>query len=204
MGYTSNLYAYCDNNCILNFDNDGKAYRKVDSTKDGQNTLYEYEMTAEEFCEHLCQAADENWPYVKSGAQITGVDCVGLYKCIMEWYYMRSTFRNITRIMNGDNEGKIYNQVNDMRKYGVRWGHVYSINDYSDLPIGSAVFVYNPDSPTASDNNQGWIHVGYYIGKTDKYVHTVVEAYDTKNGVIYSNLEKRNFNYYGLLNGISY
>lgn len=36
------------------------------------------------------------------------------------------------------------------------------------------------------------------------YDHTVVEAYDSEKGVMYSNLEERTFNYYGLFNGIDY
>ena len=49
-----------------------------------------------------------------------------------------------------------------------------------------------------------WEHVGFYIGITPKYGHTIIEARDKKSGVIYSSLEGSTFTHYGELTGIEH
>ena len=74
--------------------------------------------------------------------------------------------------------------------YGVKL-----IENYDDLSIGMAVFRKGVSK---------WEHVGYYIGKTEQYGHTIIEARDEQSGVIYSSLIGSSFTHYGELTGIEY
>ena len=101
-----------------------------------------------------------------------------------------------------------------MRTFGVRWGQVFqlALTNYDELPIGCAVFKWDPYDERATETNQGWLHVGYYIGevefqengKTIHYRHAVIEAPGKGKVVKYTNLETSSFNFWGLLNGIDY
>ncbi len=74
--------------------------------------------------------------------------------------------------------------------YGVKL-----IENYDDLSIGMAVFRKGVSK---------WEHVGYYIGKTEQYGQTIIEARDEQSGVIYSSLIGSSFTHYGELTGIEY
>lgn len=68
-------------------------------------------------------------------------------------------------------------------------------------PIGAAVFCYKTKeegNETFSVNN-GWTHVGYYIGNG-----IVIEAADEITGVTISPLYDSKWDCYGLLKGIGY
>ena len=64
------------------------------------------------------------------------------------------------------------------------------------------MFIYNPKSKQANDTNKGWVHVGFYVGRTDMYEYTVVEADSVTGTVKYTNLLDSNFNCYGILKGV--
>lgn len=92
------------------------------------------------------------------------------------------TYRSLTTV----------SQLVQKGTYGVK---PINHNNYEDLRIGMAVFRLR---------NSKWEHVGYYIGVTEKYGQTVIEARDEKSGVIYSSLKNSTFTHYGELTGIEY
>ena len=70
-----------------------------------------------------------------------------------------------------------------------------------DVPIGAAVFCFRTKSEGNDkfDKNEGWTHVGFYIG-----YGIVVEASIEENRVSISSIYDRKWDYYGLLRGICY
>lgn len=161
----------------------------------------EDKMTNLEFVQHLRQMADEKWKYVYGHPQYGSVDCVGVYKYVMNWYYTWKDFGHIVGINKYSGKPK-FNQVADMVKYGLSWSVSPIASDLSNLSEGMAVFIHDPDK--SESKSKGWTHVGYYIGETEFYEHTIVEAKGKQYGVVYSDLTESEFNYCGMLMGIEY
>ena len=100
-------------------------------------------------------------------------------------------------------EGKIYTTVKDMATYGMQYGETYAFESFDEIPIGAAVFVFDPNDKEATTDNKGWVHVGVYIGKTDDYEYAVAEAANSQDGVgIFPLTDK--YNRYGLFKGVDY
>lgn len=181
-----------------------KKYPYMDATKSGIHKLTE-KMSSEEFSIHLWRAyTDCKWKYTYGHAQYRNTDCVGLYKAIMEWYYTKVSFKDITRITQGKNKGKSFNQVKDLIRYGLIDGEegLQAICACCDLPpVGAAVFCYSSeeDGNSSFNKNQGWTHVGYYVGNG-----IVIEAESRKTGIVASSIFDSKWDCWGYLKGIDY
>ena len=77
------------------------------------------------------------------------------------------------------------------------------IEDYDEIPVGAAVFIYNKDHKQATEQNEGWIHVGVFIGAYGDYEYAVAQAKSKSDGVGIWPLTDE-FNYYGLFTGVDY
>ena len=200
-----NLFSYCHNAPVNSIDRSGKS--SVTLTKDVADSSVSWDdefMPVDIFVDLLVQAVtDPKWKYVYGHSEYRSTDCVGLIKYILNWYYSYKSFKKFSIIEKGLNKGKIYNQVIDMSLYGTQYGETYEIIDPDSIPIGAAVFVYDPNHPRANKQNQGWIHVGVYIGKTDQYEHSVAAAQDSINGVGIFELTE-DYTRYALLEGVDY
>ena len=216
----SNMFAYCSNQPVIAIDPDGMEYLEYGKVTNsgGTHSLSDGRMPVTMFISYLRQGVDRKWQYNKGGSIIVtgikrserkkyyGIDCVGLYKRIMEWYFDPDSFDELTLITAGGRKGKNFCNVLDMKNYGLTDGLVYNIPFCTccelDLPLGVAVFKFDPNR--VDEDNEGWVHVGYYIGATEKGPHTIVHADSTANRVNYIQLENSSFTHYGYLKGIDY
>lgn len=211
-----NMFAYCSNKPVDSIDPDGFEYLEYGEVTNasGSHKLENGRMPVDVFITCLLQGVDKEWKYNQGGAYIEyrsgdnwyGVDCVGLYKRIMKWYFTPDSFRQLTEMyVNKNGKSVKFLNVRDMMTYGLD-GPVQEIvrctcGEY-DLPLGVAVFKFDPTR--TSEENQGWVHVGYYIGKTQWGEHTIIHADSSKNRVNYILLENSSFTHYGYLKGIEY
>ena len=200
-----NLFSYCHNAPVNNIDGTGKS--SITLTKDVTDSSVSWDdefMPVDTFVDLLIQAVtDPKWIYTYGHSLYRDTDCVGLIKYILNWYYSYKSFKKFSKIEKGPNKGQIYNQVIDLSLYGTQYGETYEITDPDSIPIGAAVFVYDPNHPRANEQNKGWIHVGIYIGKTDQYEHSVAAAQSRKDGVGIFELTE-DYTRYALLEGVDY
>ena len=88
-------------------------------------------------------------------------------------------------------------------RYGMTNGETYEITNKDEIPIGAAVFIYDPNNSKATERNEGWIHIGIYIGKTKEYEYAVAEAVDESTGVGIFPLSD-SFTRWGYFKGVKY
>ncbi len=194
-----NLFFYGNNNPVVMVDNHGNSsqvsYKPLSAIGLEIPMGPLTKMTNLEFVAYLRQMADENWTYKYGNASYKSVDCVGAYKHIMKWYYDYNSFIKLLGVYDKGKK-KIWplTTVDLLVKHGT-YG-VTDLTSYDDLLPGTAVFRQNKSGK--------WMHVGFYIGITSEYGHTVVEAKDEEHGVIYSPLEGSTFTHYGELTGVEY
>lgn len=140
-------------------------------------------MSVDLFVELIKQAVEtEGWKYIYGHSRWKETDCVGLPKYVLEWYYSHKSFKKLYQITKGENKGAILKQVKDLAVYGMQNGETFDITDWDDIPIGAAVFKYDPTNSEATKGNKGWIHVGVYIGITEEYGYTIAAAASKKDG----------------------
>ena len=200
-----NLFAYCSNGPIVGYDPSG--FERVKLTPHGSDSSEKYPdsvMSVDLFVELIKQAVEtEGWKYIYGHARWKETDCVGLPKYVLEWYYSHKSFKKLYQITKGENKGEILNQVKDLAVYGMQNGETFDITDWNDIPIGAAVFKYDPTNPEATKENKGWLHVGVYIGITEEYGYTIAAAASKKDGVGYFPLTDE-YTKWGYFNGVSY
>jgi len=200
-----NLFAYCSNGPIVGYDPSG--FERVKLTPHRSDSSEKYPdsvMSVDLFVELIKQAVEtEGWKYIYGHARWKETDCVGLPKYVLEWYYSHKSFKKLYQITKGENKGEILNQVKDLAVYGMQNGETFDITDWNDIPIGAAVFKYDPTNPEATKENKGWLHVGVYIGITEEYGYTIAAAASKKDGVGYFPLTDE-YTKWGYFNGVSY
>ena len=200
-----NLFAYCSNGPIVGYDPSG--FERVKLTPHRSDSSEKYPdsvMSVDLFVELIKQAVEtEGWKYIYGHARWKETDCVGLPKYVLEWYYSHKSFKKLYQITKGENKGEILNQVKDLAVYGMQNGETFDITDWNDIPIGAAVFKYDPTNPDATKENKGWLHVGVYIGITEEYGYTIAAAASKKDGVGYFPLTDE-YTKWGYFNGVSY
>ena len=200
-----NLFAYCSNGPIVGYDPSG--FERVKLTPHRSDSSEKYPdsvMSVDLFVELIKQAVEtEGWKYIYGHARWKETDCVGLPKYVLEWYYSHKSFKKLYQITKGENKGEILNQVKDLAVYGMQNGETFDITDWNDIPIGAAVFKYDPTNPEATKENKGWLHVGVYIGITEEYGYTIAAAASKKDGVGYFPLTDE-YTKWGYFNGGSY
>ena len=200
-----NLFAYCSNGPIVGYDPSG--FERVKLTPHRSDSSEKYPdsvMSVNLFVELIKQAVEtEGWKYIYGHARWKETDCVGLPKYVLEWYYSHKSFKKLYQITKGENKGEILNQVKDLAVYGMQNGETFDITDWNDIPIGAAVFKYDPTNPDATKENKGWLHVGVYIGITEEYGYTIAAAASKKDGVGYFPLTDE-YTKWGYFNGVSY
>ena len=200
-----NLFAYCSNGPIVGYDPSG--FERVKLTPHRSDSSEKYPdsvMSVDLFVELIKQAVEtEGWKYIYGHARWKETDCVGLPKYVLEWYYSHKSFKKLYQITKGENKGEILNQVKDLAVYGMQNGETFDITDRNDIPIGAAVFKYDPTNPEATKENKGWLHVGVYIGITEEYGYTIAAAASKKDGVGYFPLTDE-YTKWGYFNGVSY
>ena len=200
-----NLFAYCSNGPIVGYDPSG--FERVKLTPHRSDSSEKYPdsvMSVDLFVELIKQAVEtEGWKYIYGHARWKETDCVGLPKYVLEWYYSHKSFKKLYQITKGENKGEILNQVKDLAVYGMQNGETFDITDWNDIPIGAAVFKYDPTNPEATKENKGWLHVGVYIGITEEYEYTIAAAASKKDGVGYFPLTDE-YTKWGYFNGVSY
>ena len=200
-----NLFAYCSNGPIVGYDPSG--FERVKLTPHRSDSSEKYPdsvMSVDLFVELIKQAVEtEGWKYIYGHARWKETDCVGLPKYVLEWYYSHKSFKKLYQITKGENKGEILNQVKDLAVYGMQNGETFDITDWDDIPIGVAVFKYDPTNPEATKENKGWLHVGVYIGITEEYGYTIAAAASKKDGVGYFPLTDE-YTKWGYFNGVSY
>ena len=200
-----NLFAYCSNGPIVGYDPSG--FERVKLTPHRSDSSEKYPdsvMSVDLFVELIKQAVEtEGWKYIYGHSRWKETDCVGLPKYVLEWYYSHKSFKKLYQITKGENKGEILNQVKDLAVYGMQNGETFDITDWNDIPIGAAVFKYDPTNPEATKENKGWLHVGVYIGITEEYGYTIAAAASKKDGVGYFPLTDE-YTKWGYFNGVSY
>ena len=200
-----NLFAYCSNGPIVGYDPSG--FERVKLTPHRSDSSEKYPdsvMSVDLFVELIKQAVEtEGWKYIYGHARWKETDCVGLPKYVLEWYYSHKSFKKLYQITKGENKGEILNQVKNLAVYGMQNGETFDITDWNDIPIGAAVFKYDPTNPDATKENKGWLHVGVYIGITEEYGYTIAAAASKKDGVGYFPLTDE-YTKWGYFNGVSY
>ena len=200
-----NLFAYCSNGPIVGYDPSG--FERVKLTPHRSDSSEKYPdsvMSVDLFVELIKQAVEtEGWKYIYGHARWKETECVGLPKYVLEWYYSHKSFKKLYQITKGENKGEILNQVKDLAVYGMQNGETFDITDWNDIPIGAAVFKYDPTNPDATKENKGWLHVGVYIGITEEYGYTIAAAASKKDGVGYFPLTDE-YTKWGYFNGVSY
>ena len=200
-----NLFAYCSNGPIVGYDPSG--FERVKLTPHRSDSSEKYPdsvMSVDLFVELIKQAVEtEGWKYIYGHARWKETDCVGLPKYVLEWYYSHKSFKKLYQITKGENKGEILNQVKDLAVYGMQNGETFDITDWNDIPIGAAVFKYDPTNPEATKENKGWLHVGVYIGITEEYGYTIAAAASKKDVVGYFPLTDE-YTKWGYFNGVSY
>ena len=200
-----NLFAYCSNGPIVGYDPSG--FERVKLTPHRSDSSEKYPdsvMSVDLFVELIKQAVEtEGWKYIYGHARWKETDCVGLPKYVLEWYYSHKSFKKLYQITKGENKGEILNQVKDLAVYGMQNGETFDITDWDDIPIGAAVFKYDPTNSEATKENKGWLHVGVYIGITEEYGYTIAAAASKKDGVGYFPLTDE-YTKWGYFNGVSY
>ncbi len=213
-----NAFSYCRNRPITRFDPTGCDAILIEPpvlTSDVKDSSVKYPddiLSWNDFVALITQAVSTpNWEYRYGYSQWKKTDCVGLPKYVLNWYYSYSSFKSFSQITEGKNKGAIYNQVKDLAKYGMQNGQTYPIEDPCDIPLGAAVFVYDPAHKQATSKNQGWIHVGIYVGfgyveengEQVFYQHTVAQAANKDQDLCILPLTSE-YTRYGLFEGVSY
>ena len=203
-----NLYDYCVNNPVVYFDSSGKAPLVLtDVIQDKKRYRHSWSiegerLTAAVFAETLISIqASGKWKYdSEKVCQFRRVDCVGLYKYILLWYYTRDDFNQLLRIPSKNGKIVVANQVSQIATYAS--SELTDINkDYSNLEVGMGVFEYV--EAKKDTESYGWQHIGYYVGETENGPHTVIHA--TEDGKIsIDQIENTQFNKCAYLNGIEY
>ena len=199
-----NLFAYCSNGPIVGYDPSGFERVKLTPHKSDSSEKYpDSVMSVDLFVELIKQAVEtEGWKYIYGRARWKETDCVGLPKYVLDWYYSHKSFKKLYQITKGKNKGEILNQVKDLAVYGMQNGETFDITDWDDIPVGAAVFIYDPTNPKAA-KNKGWLHVGVYIGITEEYGYTIAAAASKEDGVGYFPLTDE-YTKWGYFNGVLY
>ncbi len=200
-----NLYAYCSNQPITRYDPSG--FESFILTDDPAVSSVKYPntvMPVKLFVDLITQAVtNKDWKYVYGHSKWKETDCVGLPKYILNWYYSFDSFKKLSKIKEGKNKGKIYNQVKDLAVYGMQYQETCEIESFDEIPIGAAVYIYNPEHKRANKKNMGWIHVGVFIGEWGDYEYAVAQAASADDGVgIWPITDE--FTRYGLFEGVDY
>jgi len=200
----NNLYAYCRNQPITRIDPSG--HDSLVLTRDPADSSAKFPdetLPVDAFVDLIVQAVTtEDWEYKYGHSRWKETDCVGLAKYVLNWYYSYQSFKRFSRISSGKNKGKIFNQVKDLVKYGIQYGTTWAIEDPDYIPVGAAVFMYDPSNANVSRNN-GWIHVGIYIGSWGDIEHAVAQAASADDGVGIWPLSD-GFTHFGLFEGVDY
>lgn len=199
-----NIYAYCRNEPISRVDPLGlESLTLTNNPADSSCKFPDETLPVDLFVDLIVQAVTtEGWKYRYGYSRWKETDCVGLPKYVLNWYYSYKSFKSFASIARGRNKGKVYNQVKDLVAYGIQYGDTWKIEDPDEIPIGAAVFIYNPDHKESKRNN-GWIHVGIYIGSWGDYEHAVAQAASKDAGVGIWPLTDA-FTRYGLFEGVDY
>lgn len=200
-----NTFCYCCNEPVARIDPLG--FDSLTLTKNPSDSSRNYPggfLSVDLFVNLIKQAVNmEGWKYVYGYSRWKETDCVGLPKYILNWYYSYQSFKNLAQITKGRNKGEIFNQVKDLVDYGIQYGDTWEIEDPDEIPVGAAVFVYNPNHEKANSKNNGWIHVGVYVGAWGEYEHAVAQAASVSAGVGIWPLTD-DFTRYGLFEGVDY
>ena len=210
------LYTYCSNNPVICCDSTGREpLILTDVLIDTNRTRHSWSnkkdrLSASVFAETLIRIeAFGRWKYDENrNCQFESVDCVGLYRYILLWYYTRKDYNQFLGIKykNGnlkrDRKNNVFisnqvsqiieNVVKDLKPIG---------DDYSMLEIGMAVFVF--DKTKVKTKSKGWEHIGYYVGPTEYGPYTVIHA-SIAGLVDDCQIDESDFNYCGYINGIQY
>ena len=151
----------------------------------------------EHFLGLLGQMKEEEWQYSHDTAY-GYVDCVGVYRYAMYWYFSKSFSENdkyLKSNVSGLYEYGVYNKT-DVNKSVVGKGKINSNTKYT---IGMALF----RNPEGDDG-----HVAYYVGDWfEGYKNAVIEA--VEGGVVIRELSESEaingaFTHYGYLKGLQY
>ena len=150
------------------------------------------------FVDCIKSMADEHWKYAdrnkKEGIGFGKVDCVGIYRFLMYWYYEKETYGKLKASQT--TVTGMYNDCTSMTG---------EINDNTELCVGMALF-------RMTENEKGELHgehVAFYVGDSiPGYTDAVIESVKGKGVVIRSLKESEEingkYNYYGYMEGINY
>ena len=202
-----NLFLYCRNSPVFRVDNDGnkssacnfeqfqgKFGDKISHVinqdrKDGR-------MPVVHFIALLQQMVSEKWKYSHNTAY-GAVDCVGIYRYTMNWYYNKSSYKFMKVFTNVENTYRqsVYNSTMEKRNVLGKG----KLTEDTTLVKGMALF----RNPLGKDG-----HVAYYVGdQIEGYKDAVVEA--VLDGVVVRELSESEeingeFTHYGYLKGLDY
>lgn len=130
------------------------------------------------------KAADENWPYVPSGASYRSVDCSGLAV-----YAFKQLGGQVP-----------YHGSNTMWRKNL---NAKGVKGEIEIKPGYAVFVNKHDGKEPAqyqgDGIGNMSHVGYYVGD-----NLVAEAKGTNSGTVYSKLSDSKWTHVGSFKGVIY
>ena len=202
-----NLFLYCRNSPVFRVDNDGNKSSACNfeqfqgkfgdkmshvinqDRKDGR-------MPVVHFIALLQQMVSEKWKYSHNTAY-GAVDCVGIYRYTMNWYYNKSSYKFMKVFTNVENTYRqsVYNSTMEKRNVLGKG----KLTEDTTLVKGMALF----RNPLGKDG-----HVAYYVGdQIEGYKDAVVEA--VLDGVVVRELSESEeingeFTHYGYLKGLDY
>ena len=211
-----NLFAYCVNAPVKCSDSDGfectvcqrAHYSFTGSVGDKmKHVLRRPKRDRMEICQFLSfikQMVDEEWTYAPredNGIWYGHVDCVGVYRFTMNWYYHDTPYKELS--MNATNVTGMYYSGTYKDDYKGAKGRG-EIEDTTEYTIGMALFRMED---TGESQLHG-IHVAYYVGDYfPGYTNAVIEA--VESGVIIRSLDESiekggPYTHFGYLKGIDY
>ena len=195
-----NIFCYCRNSAILYNDFSGHYAVNSDNINlkkrlnNPRNPLTI--LTSDEFVLFLKKMVDEKWQYdYKKGDNGKGmrykhVDCVSVYRYIMQHYYNADGYRYALPKKGND----ALDSVPELAERGV-----YDLqpieSDYSNLIPGMAIFLMG--------DNEKYKHVAYYIGN-GKAIESNKKTTKYSAGVHEIDITDYNFTECGFLLGIGY
>ena len=211
-----NLFSYCVNSPIKHSDTDGfkcsvcdcEHYSLAGNVGDPmKHVLQRSKNDRMEICQFLHfikQMVDEEWTYAPKedgGIWYGHVDCVGVYRFTMNWYYNHDTYKELsmdqTDVTDMYYSGTYKNNFRGAKGRG-------EINDTTEYTVGMALFRLED---TGEDRLHGQ-HVAYYVGDYfPGYTNAVIEA--VESGVIIRSLDESidmggPYTHFAYLKGINY
>ena len=212
-----NIFSYCNNTPISMEDQSGHECSLCNKEhyaftgKFGDTMIHVLQkgknprMPVCQFLAFIKQMSDEQWSYAprsEEGIWYGHVDCVGVYRFTMNWYFHDDPYKELK--MHFTNVEGLYRNGVYNKNHGAAIIGKGAITENTQYTIGMALFRIIKNG---TNGTQSFEHVAFYVGDYfDGYTNAVIEA--VEGGVVIRSLEESEkngaFTHYGYLKGVDY